>query len=145
MDYLMEDFQSMYDIDISDDNRAIMRLKDEAEKCKIVLSSEPEYKVSLPFFAEYCGNPVSLEKTITRELFEDLIMGKIESTKKQIDIALSDSGLKKQDVDLILLVGGSTRIPFVKQFIERTLGKVPEILVDPDLAVVRVPARQISG
>ncbi len=137
MDYLMEYFHSLYQKDISDDNRAMMRLKDEAEKCKIELSKSSSYQVSLPFFAEYNGNPVSLEKEITKELFEELIKEKVESTKKQIDIALNDSGLNKSDIDLILLVGGSTRIPYVKNFIERALDKSPEAVVDPDLAVVR--------
>jgi len=137
MDYLIESFQSQYGKDISEDSRAIMRLKDESEKCKIELSKSSSYQISLPFFWEYNGNPVSLEKEITKEFFEGLIKEKVESTKKQIDIALNDSGLQKSDIDMILLVGGSTRIPYIKQFIERTLGKTPEALVDPDLAVVR--------
>jgi len=137
MDYLLERFRARYDVDVSDDSRAMMRLKEASEKCKIALSEEQEYSIVLPFFANVGGNPVSLEESITRDVFEGIIRDKIDSTETQIRSALEDAGLSDGDLDLILLVGGSTRIPYVRQFIERTLGKAPRSLVDPDLAVVR--------
>ena len=137
MDFCLEKFTSKYEIDVSGDKRAMMRLKRECEKCKIALSINYEYSIVLPFFAEVDKNPVSLEEVIDRELFESLIKSKIYSTRDQIQSVLKDSGLTKEDVDFILLVGGSTRIPLVKKFIENELGKIPGSLVDPDLAVVR--------
>lgn len=137
IDYLLNKFNLAYGIDVSSDKRAMMRLKEAAEKCKIALSTENEYNIILPFFAEIKGTPVSLEETVSRETFEGLIKHMIESTEKQIDIALKDSSIQPSDIDLILLVGGSTRIPYVRKFVEEVLGKEPQQLVDPDLAVVR--------
>lgn len=138
MDYCLERFHSKYGIDITDDKRAMMRLKKECEKCKIALSTDQEYSIVLPFFAEANGKPVSLEEEIDRQLFENLIKAHIDSTREPIQRALHDAKLKKEDIDLILLVGGSTRIPYVRDFIEAELGKAPGLsLVDPDLAVVR--------
>ena len=92
----------------------------------------------MPFFAEVDRKPVSLEEEINRQLFESLIKAHIDSTREPIQRALHDAKLKKEDIDLILLVGGSTRIPYVRDFIEAELAKAPGLsLVDPDLAVVR--------
>ncbi|MDO8685053.1 MAG: Hsp70 family protein, partial [Clostridiales bacterium] len=137
MDYLQEGFLTKHGVDVSDDARAMMRLKDAAEKCKIALSGREEYIINLPFFADVGGAPVSLEEGVTRELLEGLIKGKIDSTEKQISVALKDAGLVESDIDFVLLVGGSTRIPYVRKFIENVMGKEPMSLVDPDLAVVR--------
>ncbi|NSW91118.1 MAG: Hsp70 family protein [Firmicutes bacterium] len=137
MDYLLDKFYSKYKVDVSSDPRAMMRLKEAAENCKINLSSRYEYKVELPFFALADNVPVALEETVTRDIFVSLIKDKIDSTEEQINIALKDSGLKASDIDLILLVGGSTRIPYVKEFIERIMGKEASFIVDPDLSVVR--------
>lgn len=137
IDYLLENFEKTNNIDISKDLRAMMRLKEAAEFCKIALSTQDEYTITLPFLGSVEGNPVALEETITKELFESLIKDLIDSTEKQIKSALSDSDLNAEDIDMILLVGGSTRIPYVRSFIERSIKKAPESLVDPDLAVVR--------
>ena len=142
MDWLLEKFMAEYGVDVSNDARAMMRLKDAAEKCKIALSGQEEYQISLPFFADVGGVPVALEEALTRELFEGLIKDKIDSTGKQIGIALEDAGLCEDDIDFVLLVGGSTRIPYVRKFIENVMGKEPMSLVDPDLAVVRGAAVQ---
>lgn len=142
MDYLLDKFTSQYGVDISDDKRSMIRLKEAAEKVKIALSSQEDYRLLIPFFASVKGNPVSLEETVSRETFEGLIQDLIDSTEKQINIALADAHFSAADIDLILLIGGSTRIPYVRRFIERTLGKSPQSLVDPDLAVVRGAAVQ---
>lgn len=144
IDYLFENFKNKNNTDISKDIRAMMRLKDAAENCKIALSSCDKYEVALPFLANVNDTPVALEEKITKEVFESLINELIDSTQKQIEVALSDSGLKSENIDMILLVGGSTRIPYVKKFIEKTLGQIPQSLVDPDLAVVRGAAVQAA-
>lgn len=137
MDYLLERFKKVHDVDVSDDRRAMMRLREASEKCKIALSGETDYDIILPFFANAGGSPVSLEENITRETFESLIKDKIDSTENQIRAALGDAKLSAAEIDLVLLVGGSTRIPYVKRFIERVMEQKPRHLVDPDLAVVR--------
>lgn len=86
--------------------------------------------------------PIGLEHTFTKDDFEKLIMDLIESTKTPIDVVLKDSGLSKEDIDIVLLVGGSTRIPLVKKFLKETLNKEPQSFVDPDLAVVMGAAVQ---
>ncbi len=151
IDYLLERFAKSHNLEPStfaQDKRALMRLKDEAEKCKIALSEAEEYHLLLTHFARVKNNPTALENTITREIFEGLIKDLIGATADPIQTALNDAGLKAADLDLVLLVGGSTRIPYVQQFIEQILGQKPGFLVDPDLAVVRGAAIQggiISG
>ena len=137
MRHLLERFTAKHNVDVSQDPRAMMRLREAAEKCKIALSTGQEHHLSLPFFASHKGSPVSLEEKITRETFEGLIKDLIQSTEEPIKIALSDAGLTAGDIDLLLLVGGSTRIPLVSHFMAATLGQEPQALVDPDLAVVR--------
>ncbi|MEW6242960.1 MAG: Hsp70 family protein [Bacillota bacterium] len=142
MDYLMRRFAERYTADLSRDPRALLRLKEAAEKCKMALSEQEEYHLVIPLLTSVAGNPVSLEETVTRETLESLIKDLIDSTAKQIHTALQDSRLSAADIDLVLLVGGSTRIPYVRRFIEETLGQTPRCLVDPDLAVVRGAAVQ---
>ena len=142
MDYLLSRFTAHYCTDVSADKGALMRLKEAVEKCKIALSDEEEYHLLLPFFANAGGDPVSLEETVSRGIFEGLIKELIDSTSGQIHTALSDAHLSISEIDLILLVGGSTRIPYVQRFIEKTLGSSPRSLIDPDLAVVRGAAIQ---
>jgi molecular chaperone DnaK len=142
MDYLLNRFTAQYNVDVSEDKRALMRLKEAAEKCKMALSEQEEHHLVIPLFADVAGNPVSLEETVSRETFEGLIKELIDSTAKQINTALADARIGAEDIDLVLLVGGSTRIPYVQRFIEKTLGQAPRSLVDPDLAVVRGAAVQ---
>ncbi|MDR1318372.1 MAG: Hsp70 family protein [Treponema sp.] len=125
------------------DERAIMRLKKAAEDCKIALSAQEEYKVSLPFLlTSKDGKPVSVEQTVSRRDFEEWVSEKITSTREPMLSALADAKLTPQDLQVILLVGGSTRIPCVKKLVEETLGAVPRSLVDPDLTVARGAAIQ---
>jgi len=142
MDYLLDKFHAQYNVDISEDKRALMRLKEEAEKCKIALSTQAEYPLLIPFVATVDGQPVSLEEKVSRETFEGLIQELVDSTAQQIRTAMTDAHLSPDDLDLVLLVGGSTRIPYVQSFLEKTLGKSPRSLLDPDLAVVRGAAVQ---
>jgi molecular chaperone DnaK len=129
--------------DPTKDERALMRLKKTAEDCKIALSVQDEYNVSLPFLLTgKDGKPVSVEKTIRREEFEDWVSEKVNSTQDPMKSALGDAKLTPQNLQVILLVGGSTRIPCVKKLVEETLGAVPRSLVDPDLTVARGAAIQ---
>jgi molecular chaperone DnaK len=129
--------------DAAGDERALMRLKKAAEDCKIALSSQDEYKISLPFLLTgKDGKPVSVEKTVSRRDFEDWTAEKVASTRDPMMSALSDAKLLPQDLQIILLVGGSTRIPCIKKLVEETLGAVPRSLVDPDLTVARGAAIQ---
>ncbi|MDR1352211.1 MAG: Hsp70 family protein, partial [Treponema sp.] len=124
--------------DPAGDERALMRLKKAAEDCKIALSTEEEFRVSLPFLlTDKDGKPVSVEKTVRRKEFEDWVSDKVLSTREPMQSALADAKLEPQDLQVILLVGGSTRIPCVKRLVEKTLGAVPRSLVDPDLTVAR--------
>lgn len=136
IDYIIEKFEKSQQPYIRNDIRAMARLKKEAESCKIALSKELEYTISLPFFTNIKGKPVSINETITRESFESLISEKINETREQINIALKDAKMKVDEIDLILMVGGSTRIPYVKNFLTEIFDKDPQNLVDPDLAVV---------
>lgn len=145
IDYLLKRFAASHKLEpsaVTKDKRALVRLKEEAEKCKIALSEAEEYHLLLTHFAKVKNNPAALEDTITREIFEGLIKDLIDTTAAPIQSALDDAGLKAADLDLVLLVGGSTRMPYVQQFIEQTLGQKPGSLIDPDLAVVRGAAIQ---
>jgi molecular chaperone DnaK len=127
----------------TEDERALMRLKKAAEECKIALSSQDEFRVSLPFLLTgKDGKPVSVEKTVSREEFETWVWQKVQSTREPMLSALADAKLNREDLQIILLVGGSTRIPCVKKLVEETLGAVPRSLVDPDLTVARGAAIQ---
>ena len=140
--YLLGKFSESQQPYIKNDLRAMARLKREAELCKIALSEEMEYAISLPFFSNIKGKLVSIDEIITRPLFESLIKDKIDATQEQIKIALKDAKMKLDDIDLILMVGGSTRIPYVERFITEIFHKPPQHLIDPDLAVVNGAAIQ---
>ncbi len=142
INYLIDDFQGKYDIDLSKDLKAMVRLKEAAETCKVKLSNCEEHRVVLPFIADKDNEPIAMEVVITRDIFEKLIRSLIESTKAQIDLVLKDASLNADDITTILLVGGSTRIPLVKSFLEGVFNKEPKSLVDPDLAVVMGAAIQ---
>jgi molecular chaperone DnaK len=142
MDHISGIIKKRDKIDISGDARAMMRIKIAAEQCKIALSGETENTIELPFLYSKDGSPVGYSETITRAAFESMIREKIYSTEQQIKTALFDADLTAQDIDLTLLVGGSTRIPLVAQFLSEIFGITPEAAVDPDLAVVRGAAIQ---
>ena len=148
MDHITAAIKKRDKIDVSGnashsaDARAMMRIKTAAEQCKISLSSETEYLIELPFLYSKDGNPAGYSENLSRSAFEAMIREKIYSTEQQIKTVLFDANLSADDIDLTLLVGGSTRIPLVPQFLEEIFGLVPESAVDPDLAVVRGAAIQ---
>jgi molecular chaperone DnaK len=142
MDHITSVIKKRDRVDVSGDARAIMRIKIAAEQCKIALSGETVYSVELPFLYSKNGNPVGYSENITRTVFESMIHEKIYSTEQQIKTALFDANLNAEDIELTLLVGGSTRIPLVTRFLDETFGIAPKSAVDPDLAVVRGAAIQ---
>ena len=148
IDYLADAFEEQYGLDLRRDVMARSRLKDEAERCKKVLSEEQEVQVRLPLIAKKAGKPLSLEQTLTRETFEKLCKDLLERTHLPIDIVLEDAGISAGEIDRIILVGGSTRIPMVSADITEYLGQAPQSDVDPDLAVARgtaIMAGMIEG
>jgi len=142
INYLIDKFKEEHNIDLSKDIKAMVRLKEVAEVCKINLSSSEQYRIVLPFIANKNNQPISVDIDITKDIFENLIKDLIYSTKAQIDLVLKDASLSVDDINTILLVGGSTRLPLVKKFLEEIFNKEAKSLVDPDLAVVMGAAIQ---
>ena len=142
IDYLVEEFKKQNDIDLSTDKLALQRLKDAAEKAKKDLSSAVTTNISLPFITQGTNGPLHLDITLTRAKFEDLIRDLVESTTKQVKDALKEANLSSSDLDKVLLVGGSTRIPCVQELVKRETGKEPSKEVNPDEVVAMGAAIQ---
>ncbi len=137
VNWLAEDFKKEYDVDLKKDKQALQRLIDAAEKAKIELSGLPETTISLPFIAMDPGSnaPLYLEKKLTRSKFEELIAPLLQRVKGPVEQALADAKLSKGEIDEILLVGGSTRVPAVKKIVKDILSKDPNQSVNPDEVV----------
>ncbi len=121
---------------------ALQRIKESAEKAKKDLSSMKEVQISIPFISAGSEGPLHIEMSLTRAKFEDMIKGIVEATIGPVRQALSDAGLTKSDIDQVLLVGGSTRIPAVQEAVRRELGKEPNRSVNPDEVVAMGAAIQ---
>ncbi|WP_254822443.1 molecular chaperone DnaK [Haloglomus halophilum] len=135
IDHLADEFQAEHGIDLREDRQALQRLKDAAEEAKIELSNRKEATVTLPFIAADDDGPKDLEETITRAKFESLTSDLIKRTVGPTEQALSDAGYDKSDIDEVLLVGGSTRMPQVREKVEEMAGQDPRKSVNPDEAV----------
>ena len=142
MDYLVAEFKKENDIDLSKDKLAMPRLKEIAEKAKKDLSGMTSTQVSAPFITQRDGEPLHIDMTVTRAKFEDLIRDLVESTLEPVKKALKDAKLKAKDIDKVILVGGSTRIPMVQELVEKELGQKPSHEVNPDEAVAMGAAIQ---
>ena len=142
VEYLVNEFKKENGIDLSSDKMAMQRLKDAAEKAKKDLSGMSSTQVSLPFISQGEEGPLHLEINLTRAKFEDLIRDLVESTLKPVRIALKDAKLEAKDIDKVILVGGSTRIPMVQELIKKELGKEPHKGVNPDEVVAMGAAIQ---
>ena len=148
IEWLVSEFKRETGIDLSKDNQAMSRLKEAAEKAKIELSGTQSSQINLPFITMKDGNPEHLDLTLSRARFEDLIAKHIEDTMAPTRQAMKDAGMKKGDVDKVILVGGSTRVPAVQTAIEKETGKAPYKGINPDEAVAMGSALQagiISG
>ena len=148
IDFLVEEFQRDNGIDLSSDKMAMQRLKDAAEKAKKDLSGVSQTQISLPFISAGAAGPLHLEVTLTRAKFDQLTQDLVERTKEPVRRALADAGLTASDIDQVLLVGGSTRIPAVVEAVRNETGKEPNKSVNPDEVVAMGAAIQggvISG
>ena len=142
IDYLVDEFKKETSIDLSKDKMAMQRLKDAAEKAKKDLSGMTTTNISLPFISQGADGPVHLEKSLTRAKFEELTHDLTESTLEPVRNALKDAKLSKSDIDKILLVGGSTRMPIIAETIKKELGMEPSKGVNPDEVVAMGAAIQ---
>ena len=141
-DYLVDLFKKENGIDLSIDKMAMQRIKDAAEKAKKDLSGVSSTQISLPFISQGENGPLHLETTLTRAKFEELIRDLVESTLEPVRKALKDAKLTKDDIDKVIFVGGSTRIPMVTDLIKKELGKEPSKGVNPDEVVAMGAAIQ---
>ena len=142
IDYLVEEFKKDQGIDLSKDKMAMQRLKDAAEKAKKDLSGVTSTQISLPFISAGESGPVHLENTLTRAKFDELTRHLVERTLVPTRQALKDAGLTPSDIDQVILVGGSTRIPAVQEAIKKEMGKEPHKGVNPDEVVAMGAAIQ---
>ena len=135
IDWLADEFQKDEGVDLRQDPMALQRLKEAAEKAKIELSSATSTEINLPYIMPVNGIPKHLVKTLTRAKFEQLADKLIQATIKPCEQALKDAGMTPRDIDEVILVGGSTRIPAIQQVVEKFFGKAPSKGVNPDEVV----------
>ncbi|CAI48200.1 Hsp70-type molecular chaperone DnaK [Natronomonas pharaonis DSM 2160] len=135
IDYLADSFEEEHGIDLREDRQALQRLHEAAEEAKIELSSRKETNINLPFIAATDEGPLNLEESISRAKFESLTSDLVERTVGPTEQALDDAGYSKGDIDEVILVGGSTRMPMVQEKVEELTGQEPKKNVNPDEAV----------
>ncbi len=144
MDWLAEEFKKTEGIDLKTDKQAMQRLKEAAEKAKCELSSVVETNINLPFITADANGPKHLDMTLSRAKFEELSHDLLERCKKPVEQAIKDAGISKNEIDEVVLVGGSTRIPAVQALVKEYTGKEPNQSVNPD-EVVAVGAAVQAG
>lgn len=143
VDYMVKEFKRTNGIDLSTNKSAMFRLKLEAEKAKKDLSGITTTDINIPFIAmDSEGSPVHFDMTLTRSKFEELIRDLVDSTTKSVRQALKDAGITTSDINQVLLVGGSTRIPCVQELVRKELGKEPNRSINPDEVVAMGAAIQ---
>ena len=143
IDRLIAGFKTKEWVDLSDNAMALQRLKDEAEKAKMQLSQADSVDITIPFIAQDSyGQPKNLQETLTRAKFEQMVESILEKTKKPVKNALKDAKLKPGDINEVILVWGSTRIPLVQKIVAELFGKDPKATVNPDEAVASGAALQ---
>ncbi|WP_311486353.1 molecular chaperone DnaK [uncultured Anaerococcus sp.] len=135
VDYLAAEFKKESGVDLTKDLTAMQRLKDAAEKAKKELSSTLTTNVNLPFITAVDGQPVHLDINLSRAKFDELTHDLVEKTRKPVEDALHDAGLSASDIDKVLLVGGSTRVPAVQELVKKIIGKEPQKDINPDESV----------
>lgn len=142
IDYLVDEFKRENGVDLTKDKMAMQRLKEVAEKAKKDLSGVTSTQISAPFISQGEDGPLHLDVALSRAKFEDLIRDLVDSTLEPVRQALKDAKIKKEDIDKVLLVGGSTRIPMVQELIKKEIGKEPSREVNPDEVVAMGAAIQ---
>ena len=141
-DYLVSEFKKDHGIDLSKDTMAMQRIKDAAEKAKKDLSSMTTTQVSLPFIAQNDEGPVHMDMTLTKAKFEDLCRDLFDSTLEPVRKALKDANMTAKDINKVILVGGSSRIPYIQELVKKELGQEPNKSVNPDEVVAMGAAIQ---
>lgn len=142
MDWLIEQFQQKHEILLRNNKYAMVKIKEEAERCKKALSTESSYHILVPMIAEKAGEPLALDETITVAQFEEMTQELIDRTHEPIDVVLADSEVLPSEIDRVILVGGSTRMPLVAKDIQEYLHIEPSQAVNPDFAVAEGAAIQ---
>ena len=142
MNYLVDEFKKENGIDLSKDKMAMQRIKDAAEKAKKDLSGMTTAQISLPFIAQNSEGPLHFETTLSKAKFEDLNRDLFDSTLEPVHKALKDAKLTAKDIDKVILVGGSTRIPYIQELVKKELGQEPNKSVNPDEVVAMGAAIQ---
>lgn len=135
IEYIVKECKKEHKVDLSKDPMALQRVKDEAEKAKIALSNSVSYTIHLPFITTTKQGPINLELEINRALFESLIKDIVDRTSIPYENAMRDANLSKNDIDQVLLVGGSTRVPLVYEKVKQLTGKMPNKTLNPDECV----------
>ena len=141
-DYLVSEFKKEHGIDLSKDKMAMQRIKDASEKAKKDLSGMTNAQISLPFITQSDEGPLHMEMTLSKAKFEDLCRDLFDSTLEPVRKALKDAKLKASDIDKVILVGGSTRIPYIQELVKKELGQEPNKGVNPDEVVAMGAAIQ---
>ena len=142
MDYIAEEFKKENGVDLREDNMSLQRLKEAAEKAKKELSSTMTTSINLPFITATASGPLHLNMDITRAKFEELTNHLVEKTLEPIKLAIKDAGIKASDIEKVILVGGSTRIPSVQEAVKKLVGKEPQKDINPDECVAMGAAIQ---
>ena len=142
VDWMVTEFKKQYSIDLSKDKMAIQRLKEAAEKAKMDLSGITQADISLPFISVSSDGPLHLTLTLTRAKFDEMTKDLVEATVGPLRQAIKDAKMTAKDIDQVLLVGGTTRIPAVQEVVKRELGKEPNKSVNPDEVVAMGAAIQ---
>jgi len=135
IDYVADEFKKQHGVDLREDNMSLQRLKEAAEKAKKELSSTMTTNINLPFVTATASGPLHLNMDLTRAKFEELTAHLVEQTMEPVKLALEDAGLSAGDIEKVLLVGGSTRIPAVQEAVKRLIGKEPQKDINPDECV----------
>ena len=142
IDWLIDEFKKDTGVDLNNDKMALQRLKEAAEKAKKEVSSSLQTDINLPYLTADASGPKHLNVSLTRAKFEDLIRDLVEKTRIPCEKALKDAGLSTSDIDEVILVGGSTRVPMVQEIVKNIFGKEPNKSVNPDEAVAMGAAVQ---
>ena len=133
--YILSEIKRQYNLDLTNDKMAMQRIKEEAEKAKISLSSQLQVTISLPFLAMTSTGPVNFETSLTRAKFQELTRDLLRRTEEPVRRALQDAKLSNSQIDEVLLIGGSTRMPAVVDLVKQLTGKQPNMSINPDEAV----------
>src|SRR6202011_4976551 len=132
IDWMVAEFKGAHGVDLAADKMATQRLKEAAEKAKVELSSLQETTINLPFITATSDGPLHLDLTLTRARFQELTSDLLESCRGPFDQAIRDAGLSMDDIDRVILVGGSTRMPAVSDLVKELTGKEADKGVNPD-------------